>query len=199
MRPIQTATASLSMPCSVIYHYILSLSLCFAINQTQKFFVLLSDQTLGCPAKPHFIPECNQSGVSFLYAAFLSLCGWSLQCNHVTSSLPSLGRMCKTVFYCLTCFMLNSSVCFVLFHPVLCSEVLLSVCTTWLTSWRSSTDRLHTGKDPASSGWLSRAGSHTHDRELWVTHIHVLPSVTLFRTPLHICDLHSLVEKANKL
>ncbi len=41
-------------------------------DQTKKFFILLSDQNLGCPAKPHFIPEYNQSGVPF------PLCGISL-------------------------------------------------------------------------------------------------------------------------
>ncbi len=69
--PIQTATDSLSVPCSVIYHHTLSLSLCFAIKQRNSF-ILLSDQNLGCPAKPHFIPEYNQSGVPF------PLCGISL-------------------------------------------------------------------------------------------------------------------------
>lgn len=49
------------MPCSVIYHYMSSLSLCFAFKQRNS--VLLSDQNVRCQAKPHFIPECNQSGV----------------------------------------------------------------------------------------------------------------------------------------
>lgn len=84
------------MPCSVIYHYMSSLFLCFAFKQRNS--VLLSDQNVRCPAKPHFIPECNQSGVPFpLCGIFLSL---SLQCNHVTSSFPSKQseRMCNNVF-----------------------------------------------------------------------------------------------------
>ncbi len=45
----------------------------------------------------------------FLYVAFLSLCGQSLQCNPVTSPLPSKcsGRMCKTVclkYLCVLCY-----------------------------------------------------------------------------------------------
>ncbi len=88
-------------------------------DQTKKLFILLSDQNLGCPAKPHFIPEYNQSGVPFpLCGISLSfLCGLSLQCNPVTSPLPSKysGRMCKTVLLsvlniCVFCVIPSSSV-----------------------------------------------------------------------------------------
>lgn len=75
-----------------------SLSLCFAFKQ--RNFVLLSDQNVRCPAKPHFIPECNQSGVPF------PLCGRvsSVTMLHHPFHPNSQKGCARTSFYCLTSF-----------------------------------------------------------------------------------------------
>lgn len=105
MRPIQTATASLSMPCSVIYRYMSPLSLCFAIKQRNSLsYCLIKIYDV----KPNHTSSQSVTKVvsPFLYAAFFSLCGLSLQCKRyiipsiqtvrkdVQERLPSMLNMC---------------------------------------------------------------------------------------------------------